>query len=169
MSHSAATSEAEPNLTPLLDLVLQLLMFFMMCVNFVNEQVSGDIKLPVSDSAKPIDRADVDALYLNQRLMTSEFKSKLSESQLARLQGANSVVLIPGKEPMRLSEVQYWLRQQYVDAQKKSADGKVKTTIHYRGDADLPMEEVLDLMRRCRAAGYTSFRPHSIIRSGDST
>ena len=45
MSHgpSAEGSNAEPNLTPLLDVVLQLLMFFMMCVNFVTEQVNEDI------------------------------------------------------------------------------------------------------------------------------
>ena len=39
--------KAEPNLTPLLDLVLQLLMFFVMTVNFVSSEVRNDIKLPV--------------------------------------------------------------------------------------------------------------------------
>ena len=54
MSHGAAAdlAHAEPNLTPLLDVVLQLLMFFMMCVNFVNEQVKEDVKLPESASAR---------------------------------------------------------------------------------------------------------------------
>jgi biopolymer transport protein ExbD len=165
MSHGTA-NEAEPNLTPLLDVVLQLLMFFMMCVNFVTEQVSGDIKLPVSDSAKPIDKADVDALFLNQKLMTPEFRDKLRPDQLERLRGATSVVLVPGKEPMRLSELQYWLKQQYEDARKKSEDGQVHTTIHLRPDGDLTMEEFHDLMRRCRAAGYQSYRVRSIIRSG---
>jgi biopolymer transport protein ExbD len=45
MSHGSSGEGAvsEPNLTPLLDVVLQLLMFFMMCVNFVNEQVNENI------------------------------------------------------------------------------------------------------------------------------
>ena len=51
---------AEPNLTPLLDVVLQLLMFFMMCVNFVNEQVNEDIKLPRSQAVKPMDKGEAD-------------------------------------------------------------------------------------------------------------
>ncbi len=35
--------KADPNLVPLLDLVFQLIMFFMICVNFVSEQVNSDI------------------------------------------------------------------------------------------------------------------------------
>jgi biopolymer transport protein ExbD len=50
---SRIDSKAEPNLTPLLDVVLQLLMFFMMCVNFVTEQVNSDIALPDAQSARP--------------------------------------------------------------------------------------------------------------------
>ena len=37
---SRLASKADPNLTPLLDVVFQLLMFFIMCVNFVAEQVT---------------------------------------------------------------------------------------------------------------------------------
>ncbi|MFN6050729.1 MAG: ExbD/TolR family protein, partial [Planctomycetia bacterium] len=50
MSHGGSSDggNMEPNLTPLLDVVLQLLMFFMMCVNFVTNQVSEDIILPES-------------------------------------------------------------------------------------------------------------------------
>src|SRR5438874_1788019 len=61
------TSEikAEPNLVPLLDLVFQLIMFFMVCVNFVSQQVNEDIKLPVAQSARPMDKTEVDVLFLN--------------------------------------------------------------------------------------------------------
>ena len=46
MSHGGADdNSADPNLTPLLDLVLQLLMFFIINVNFVAEQV-GNTNLP---------------------------------------------------------------------------------------------------------------------------
>ena len=50
--HGSSTNEvqAEPNLVPLLDLVFQLIMFFMVCVNFVSQQVNEDIKLPVAQS-----------------------------------------------------------------------------------------------------------------------
>src|SRR3954470_23579966 len=56
MSHShGAASEAEPNLVPLLDLVLQLIMFFMTCAHFaVMEQTDKSIKLPQAAQARPI-------------------------------------------------------------------------------------------------------------------
>src|SRR6516165_3668928 len=101
MSHGGGDSTCpiiEPNLTPLLDVVLQLLMFFMMCVNFVTEQVNKDIKLPVSESAKAVDKADADALFLNQKSMKSkEFRNSLSPTTLERLGDAESVVMVPGK------------------------------------------------------------------------
>src|ERR1700758_525822 len=67
MSHGPAAqgSSAEPNLTPLLDMVLQLLMFFMMCVNFVTEQVNEGVTLPKAQSAKPMDKSETDVLFLN--------------------------------------------------------------------------------------------------------
>src|SRR5262249_45563089 len=50
------------NLTPLLDLVLQLIMFFMLTVNFVRiDQVNDEVLLPVVQSAMPI-RASTDNL-----------------------------------------------------------------------------------------------------------
>src|SRR5208337_696715 len=67
MSHgpSSSGSKAEPNLTPLLDMVLQLVMFFMMVCNFAMEQVNEEVKLPTAQSARPADKSEVEVLYLN--------------------------------------------------------------------------------------------------------
>ena len=48
MSASTSSDKCEPNLTPLLDMVLQLVMFFMLCANFVMEQVNESVKLPLA-------------------------------------------------------------------------------------------------------------------------
>ena len=169
MSHSIGGDDslAEPNLTPLLDVVLQLLMFFMMCVNFVTEQVNEDIKLPVSDSARPVDKADVDALFINQKSMKSkEFREKLRPEQLERLGDTESVVLVPGKEPMKLIEAKAWLKQQYEDAQKTAKDGKVETVIHFRPDEDLELNQMFTLMQHCKVVGYRKLKVRAITRSG---
>ena len=55
MSHGS-TEKCEPNFTPLLDLVLQLVMFFMICANFVMEQTSVEIKLPKAIAAKALEK-----------------------------------------------------------------------------------------------------------------
>jgi biopolymer transport protein ExbD len=67
MSASAnADSAMDLNLTPLLDVVMQLIMFFMMCVNFVSDQVSANVVLPTSLSAQDImPKTDIDVLVIN--------------------------------------------------------------------------------------------------------
>ena len=51
------TSElkAEPNLTPLLDVVFQLITFFMLVINFSSENYDQRVRLPIAESARPID------------------------------------------------------------------------------------------------------------------
>src|SRR5437868_12913267 len=56
---------SDPNLTPLLDMVLQLVMFFMLVANFVMDELSDKIHLPVATQAKPLTAKDTNILYLN--------------------------------------------------------------------------------------------------------
>src|SRR5437868_9769471 len=56
---------SDPNLTPLLDLVLQLVMFFMLVANFVMEELSDKIHLPIATQAKPLTIKDPNVTYLN--------------------------------------------------------------------------------------------------------
>ena len=46
---------AEPNLVPMLDLVFQLITFFMLVVNFKTAVTDFNVKLPVLGSAVPLD------------------------------------------------------------------------------------------------------------------
>src|SRR4051794_32384610 len=66
MAHGphAGDGAAEPNLVPLLDLVLQLVMFFMMCANFVMEENDQTIKLPLSQQARPVADTGPDVFHL---------------------------------------------------------------------------------------------------------
>jgi biopolymer transport protein ExbD len=55
MSGSVPGGEsAEPNLTPMLDMVFQLITFFMLVVNFKAAELDLTLKLPVLSSAKPL-------------------------------------------------------------------------------------------------------------------
>src|SRR5512135_438911 len=59
---------AEPNLTPLLDVVFQLITFFMLVINFTAENYDQRIHLPVAGSARPVEdtqRASEDRIVLN--------------------------------------------------------------------------------------------------------
>jgi len=64
MAH-ASESSVEPNLTPLLDLVLQLLMFFMITVNFTQGVTNTGESLPTADTVAPLDADGNDPLVLS--------------------------------------------------------------------------------------------------------
>src|SRR6185437_8770669 len=60
--------KAEPNLTPLLDVVFQLITFFMLMINFSSDNYDRRITLPVAGSARPIEddrQVSEDRLVLN--------------------------------------------------------------------------------------------------------
>ena len=136
MSHGVGSSEikAEPNLVPLLDLVFQLIMFFMICVNFVSEQVNEDIKLPVAQSARPMEKSEVDVLFLN-------------------LDQTGKVMVPGGEQPLdTLGQKQFYLRQKYADT--KRASGQVHTVVIVRADRNASYGHLFELLKLCKQAGY---------------
>ena len=59
-------ASAEPNLVPMLDMVFQLITFFMLVINFKSAQLDLNLKLPVIGSARPVDtKGQEDLLVLN--------------------------------------------------------------------------------------------------------
>ena len=64
---SANVSESgESDLTPILDMVFQLITFFMLVINFQGASMDLSLKLPVLGSAKPLDvKGSDDLLILN--------------------------------------------------------------------------------------------------------
>jgi biopolymer transport protein ExbD len=60
------SEKAEPNLTPLLDMVFQLITFFMLVINFKGASLDLSLKLPVLGSARPLERTGkIEAVILN--------------------------------------------------------------------------------------------------------
>ena len=66
MSSSASDDIAEPNLTPVLDMVFQLITFFMLVINVKNASIDETLKLPILGSATTVDtKGQEDQLILN--------------------------------------------------------------------------------------------------------
>ncbi len=57
-------SEGKPNLTPILDMVFQLITFFMLVINFKSAALDLSLKLPVVGSARPVDTKGVESLLI---------------------------------------------------------------------------------------------------------
>src|SRR6266403_3123687 len=105
MSHTVGDDiKAEPNLIPLLDLVFQLIMFFMICVNFVSAQVNEEIKLPISQSARAMDKAEVEVLVLN-------------------MEATGKILVVGQPRPLgTIGEKKYFLKQFYADAKRAAEE-----------------------------------------------
>ena len=57
-------AKAEPNLTPILDMVFQLITFFMLVLNFKAAELDLNLQLPVLTSAKPLPESQTKGLKL---------------------------------------------------------------------------------------------------------
>ncbi len=64
MAHVSHNTSAEPNLTPLLDMVFQLITFFMLVINFKSASLEQAVQLPVVGSAMPVDTQGHDELLV---------------------------------------------------------------------------------------------------------
>jgi biopolymer transport protein ExbD len=53
-----AAVKAEPNLTPMLDMVFQLITFFMLVINFKSAEMDLSLELPSVGSARPVKSPD---------------------------------------------------------------------------------------------------------------
>lgn len=132
---------ADPNLTPLLDVVLQLIMFFMVGVTFVSNQVNPDIDLPTAQSARPMEKGMTDVLFLN-----------LNKDNQLEVVGESKPLTTP-------DQVNFYLRDKFDEAQRLDKDrggkGTVNTVLILRADQRAEYRAVYDLLRRCKDAGFT--------------
>ncbi len=137
----------EPNLVPLLDLVLQLVMFFMMCMTFRMDEVDQSIRLPVAQSAKPmVEATSDDILFLN-------------------VNEAGQVLAVGQPKPLTTDEeVAKFLHSAHDDAKRRAvekarrAGGDPNTALAellviIRADRDAEYEAVYRVMRKCQDAG----------------
>lgn len=149
MSHGA-TDKAEPNFIPLLDLVLQLVMFFMITANFVLEQTDVEIKLPKALAAKTIEKTDDYVIYLN---VNEQGKVLLPPTEQYRdSTGKETTVL---DTPVN---VEIYLKRKAKEEEARAGPGNkdktARSVIILRVHERCPFEKTYGIMKACRAAGY---------------
>jgi biopolymer transport protein ExbD len=141
-------TRAEPNLTPLLDVVFQLITFFMLVINFSNDNYDQRIRLPVAGSARPIEDGDKSA----------------AEDRLVLNIDRQGHLLINGEvmsQTKAIAEIKHQaaLVKGYVKAAgiKLNATGDLPTTIVLRADRDTPFSSLFSLITACQANGFRKF------------
>jgi biopolymer transport protein ExbD len=141
MSHGS-TDKCEPNMTPLLDLVLQLVMFFMLCANFVMEQTSAEIKLPEAFAAKALDKGEESPIFLN---INEQGKVLLTPEQ----RGKDDTETLDNE-----IQVQNFMALQASLEKRRTGKKEPESSVILRVDKSTPFEKTYKIMKACRLAGY---------------
>jgi biopolymer transport protein ExbD len=147
MSGSVNAMKAEPNLTPLLDVVFQLITFFMLVINFSNDNYDQRVKLPVAGTARPVEDRD-----------------KVSEDRLVLNVDKQGHLLMNG-EVLPLHKAIAAIKHQAdlvklnlkAAGQKPGENGVLPTTIVLRADKDAQFSSFYGLLTACQANGFYKF------------
>jgi biopolymer transport protein ExbD len=152
MSHGNA-EKCEPSFTPLLDLVLQLVMFFMISANFVMEQADAQVKLPEAVAAKALPAKAEEIIFLNVN--------------------AQGQVLLPPIEQVgdektldNPVQVEGYLKRLATISEARHKKKKPEATLILRVDRQTPFEKSYPIMKACRNAGYSDVQLRAIRHSG---
>ena len=144
---SGKEMRAEPNLTPLLDVVFQLITFFMLLINFSNDNYDQRVRLPVAGSARPIDDAE-----------------KIGEDRLVLNVDRQGHLLASGQVmPTHKAIAEIKHQAEIVRFNMKAAGVKVDTakglptTIVLRADRDTTFSSVYPLIVECQNQGFHKF------------
>src|SRR5947199_154969 len=141
----SSETKAEPNLTPLLDVVFQLITFFMLVINFTNENYDQSVRLPVAGSARPVEgiqgedrlvfNIDRDGkLIWNGQTLGTELAVREIQNQATLTRIGSSV----GKTKLKPGD-------------------PLPTTIVLRADRDTPFAQLFSIISACQAQGFQKF------------
>lgn len=153
MSASVGSDGADVNLTPLLDLVLQLIMFFMITVNFVRvDQFDDSISLPIAGSAIPIDNTAEEWIFLNL-------------DGAGKLVGTLSTFVLdtPEKVKVHLMHEKEALTRV---AHAKGVQGDPKIVIILRADKNCSYRDVWQVLDSCQRAGFRHWQLRVMTKAG---
>jgi biopolymer transport protein ExbD len=139
---------SEPDMTPMIDIVFQLLTFFMIAINFENTKADERVKLPKDVLAKPPEVKPEHELVLNfgfERALDGTKKS------LVPTIFYNGDFVQVGKLGPELEQEKRIMEAQHGKEVIKDV------TVLIRADADVPTGLVQELIKKCQANGFTKF------------
>lgn len=183
MAVSTGSNEMEVNLTPLLDLVLQLIMFFLACLNFAADQVSSNVLLPLSISATEIQpKTEQEYIMINIELVRKDRLAPTGETIRTpdgkpvrdpveprtfkfRILGGEDITFIDRPDQksiglgramnrMKLLAENLKLRIAARDKVNVNTIKELKIPVIVRADQETEYVMIYDLIQQCKSAGF---------------
>ncbi|MEX0727606.1 MAG: biopolymer transporter ExbD [Planctomycetaceae bacterium] len=133
------------DMTPMIDVVFQLLTFFMVVINFEQTQADERVKLPRDQLAKPNEVKREHKVVVNMGFIRDKEGNKLSEPEIL-LMGEQVPVLDFGP---RLQTEARLFRYRNVDLKE--------VTVVIRADSEIPTGLVQELIRLAQEAEFEKF------------
>ena len=138
----------EPDMTPMIDIVFQLLTFFMIAINFENTKADERVKLPKDTLAKPPVVKPEHELVLNfgyQRFPSGEPRKSRPE-------------VFYNERYVDVYDISPDLEQEKRVMERVHGQNAIKdVTVLIRADSEIPTGLVQELIRKCQEAGFSKF------------
>lgn len=183
MAVNVGGNEMEVNLTPLLDLILQLIMFFLACANFAADQASSNVQLPESTSAQEIQpKTEDEYIVINIELVRQDRRAPSGEiirtpkggpirdpieprTLRFRIVGGEDITMIDrpdqkavglgrAMDRMRLLAQNIRFRLAARQNVNPSSIKRIDIPIIVRADAETEYVLIYELIQQCKASGF---------------
>jgi len=142
-------SSIEPNLTPILDMVFQLITFFMLVINFKGAALDMSLQLPVLASARPLDTQGAESvLVLN-----------IDSSGVFKLYGVVRDLRMYIAEEARVEVSR--MKQKQADF---TLGQELPTMVAIRADRNTPFKVLNETIKTCQEFGYRKFSLNAMNR-----
>lgn len=144
-----SNSDVDVNLTPMLDLVFQLITFFMLVTNFKGASMDLSLKLPVLGSARPLDyQGKLEPLLIN-----------LSAEGKIRSAGVNHEI-----DPFIKREARFVKMQLKAAGTEIGPKSELPVPVIVRADKDVTFATLNHVIRTCQEEGYLQFSLSAMTR-----
>jgi biopolymer transport protein ExbD len=171
-------TDTEPDLTAMLDMVMQLLMFFIICAGVIKSEKNEDVKLPESSQAHLIATVDQNSYFLNlvpyhyedmaRRVTGDDREAKLEviRGLFSKEDEGKPCILIPKEPyPLRTRDLELWLEKKADYLKAHSSDGKIHYAIVMRADKALDYAMVFRLLKICKLKGFHELKLRALVQT----
>ncbi len=138
--HSSGSNVPEVDMTPMIDIVFQLIAFFMVITNFEQNQADERVRLPKDQLARPPEVKRENSFTLNLGFIRDKQTDVITDPE---------PVLFFGPDTVKVRECEPRLRQeaQFYDALDVDL---AEVTVEIRSDGDVSTGLVQELIQKCQ-------------------
>ena len=139
---TSQAAKADPNLTPMLDMVFQLITFFMLVMTFKSAEIDFNLRLPVVGSARPVSNEGRTGLLV----LNVDSNGNLRTTQTIRDIDAFLAI-----------QAQATLLANHLTSADLEAGGELPTTVVIRADRATPFAKLNRVIKACQNNGFRHF------------